>query len=156
MKHTIEVPISSDLLRVIDARAKCAGLSREEYIRMVLSRDVNDSLTLARVLAPFRAEVAASGIPDEDLNILFEQAREEAFRESIPGTSDPGSPADGRCARLYDLSSGTRTISQCSGRMLCGGRSATRGIVSFQGDHRRSPGRFISHRDPKEVLLAHG
>jgi len=85
MIHTIEVPISDDLLRVIDARARCAGVGREEYIRTVLSRDVNDSLTLARVLAPFRAEVAVSGIADEDLNILFEQAREKAFRERHSG-----------------------------------------------------------------------
>jgi hypothetical protein len=84
MTHTIEVPIPDELLRLIDERARSAGLGREEYIRTVLSRDVNDSLSLARVLEPFRAEVAASGIADDELIDLLGEARENAFRERHP------------------------------------------------------------------------
>ncbi|MGH9753409.1 MAG: hypothetical protein ACREA2_11555 [Blastocatellia bacterium] len=37
--------------------------------------------TLDEILAPFRAQVEASGITDEDLDSFFEDLREKRFRE---------------------------------------------------------------------------
>ena len=38
--------------------------------------------TLDEILAPFRAQVEASGISDEELASFFEQVRDHRFRES--------------------------------------------------------------------------
>jgi len=81
MMHTIEIPIPDELLALIDQRARGAGVEREEYIRSVLSRDVKAGASLTEVLAPFRADVAASGISDEELETLFARARDDSHRE---------------------------------------------------------------------------
>jgi hypothetical protein len=85
MTRTIELPFSEDLLRLVDERAQTAGLPREEYIRAVLSRDVSGEPTLSEILAPFRDQVAASGISDEELERLFSKARDESYRVRSPG-----------------------------------------------------------------------
>ena len=81
MAQTIEIPIPDELLKLIDLQARRAGVQREEYIRAVLSRDVETGVSLSDVLAPFRAEVAASGVSDEELDSLFARARNESNRE---------------------------------------------------------------------------
>jgi hypothetical protein len=81
MTQTIEIPIPDELLKLIDQRARRAGVEREEYIRAVLSRDVKTGPSLSELLAPFRAEVAASGMSNEELENLFAHARDESRRE---------------------------------------------------------------------------
>jgi hypothetical protein len=80
MTRTIELPLPEELLRLVDERAQTAGLPREAYIRAVLSKDVSGEPSVSEILAPFRDEVAFSGIGDEELERLFSQAREESYR----------------------------------------------------------------------------
>src|ERR1035438_8372174 len=68
MTQTIELQIPEELLRLVDERAQTAGLPREAYIRAVLSKDVSGELSLSAILAPFRDQVAGSGISDEELD----------------------------------------------------------------------------------------
>jgi len=84
MTRTIEIPITEELLRLLDARVRQSGLKREEYISTLLSKDLSGPPTLSEVLAPFREQVSASGATDEELAHLFSAAREEAFRETRP------------------------------------------------------------------------
>ena len=70
-----------ELLRLVDEKAQTAGLAREAYIRSVLSKDVTGELSISEILAPFREQVATSGLSDEELDRLFSEAREEAYRE---------------------------------------------------------------------------
>lgn len=84
MTRTIEIPIPEDLLKLVDDRARNAGLKREEYIRAVLSKDVTGEPSLSEILAPFRDQVAASGISDEELARLFSGAREDSYRDRKP------------------------------------------------------------------------
>jgi hypothetical protein len=88
MTRTIELPIPEELLRLVDERAQTAGLPREAYIRAVLSKDVRSEPSISEILAPFRDQVAGSGISDEELNRLFSQAREESYRERSPHQVD--------------------------------------------------------------------
>lgn len=37
--RTIEVPISDELLKLVDEKARTRGLKREDFIRAVLSRE---------------------------------------------------------------------------------------------------------------------
>ena len=88
MTRTIELPIPEELLLLVEQRARTAGLPREAYIRAVLSRGVNDQPSISEILAPFRDEVTASGISDEELDKLFSQARDECHRERSPNRID--------------------------------------------------------------------
>ena len=99
-------PIPEQLLRLVDERAETAGLPREAYIRAVLSKDVRSAPSISEILAPFRDQVAGSGIGDEELDHLFEQARKESYRERSPRQIDERwAPEDPRRIRLYDVSS---------------------------------------------------
>jgi hypothetical protein len=81
MTQTIELPIPEELLRLVDERAHTAGLPREANIRAVLSKDVGGEPCISEILAPFRNQVAGSGMSDKALDDLFSQAREEWYRE---------------------------------------------------------------------------
>jgi hypothetical protein len=88
MTRTIELPLPEELLRLVDERARTAGLPREAYIRAVLSKDVSGEPSVSEILAPFRDQVAGSGIGDEELDRLFSQARDESYRERSPRRID--------------------------------------------------------------------
>jgi len=88
MTRMIELPIPEELLRLVDERAETAGLPREAYIRAVLSKDVTGDPSVSEILAPFREQVAATGISDDELDRLFSQAREESYRERGPRRAD--------------------------------------------------------------------
>jgi len=79
--RTIEVPIPDELLKLVDEKARTKGLKREDFIRAVLSREVKGAPSPSEILTPFREQVEASGLTDEDLARLFSAAREESFRE---------------------------------------------------------------------------
>lgn len=88
MTRTIELPLPEELLRLVDDRAQTAGLPREAYIRAVLSKDVIGEPSVSEILAPFRDQVAGSGISDEELDRLFSEARDESYRERNPRRID--------------------------------------------------------------------
>jgi len=90
MTRTIELPLPEELLRLVDDRARTAGLPREAYIRAVLSKDVSGEPSVSEILAPFRDQVADSGIGDEELDRLFSQARGESYRERSQRRIDEG------------------------------------------------------------------
>jgi hypothetical protein len=78
MSLTIKVPIPDDLIPVLERKARSAGLGREEYVGILVSRDLKAPQTLDEVLAVFREQVSASGITDHELDELFKAARDEA------------------------------------------------------------------------------
>jgi hypothetical protein len=84
MTQIIEIPVSEDLLKLIDQRARSAGLARAEYIRVVLSKEAKGELSIDDILAPFRDQVSASGIKDEELDSLFAQARADLYEAKNP------------------------------------------------------------------------
>lgn len=88
MTRTIELPIPEELLRLVDESARTAGAPRKAYIRAVLSKDVRSEPSISEILAPFRDQVAGSGIGDEELDRLFSQAREESYGERSPRQID--------------------------------------------------------------------
>lgn len=88
---TVEINLSEDLLRRLDERmSQARGTDRAEYIRRLVERDVEESSTLDEILAPFREQVRTSGVTDEELTSLFEEAREEAWQERQARTQRGG------------------------------------------------------------------
>ena len=78
MPRVLEVPVPDDLLALLDARAGDAGMKREEYASDLLRRSLGGPRSLDEILAPFRAQVEASGIDDQELTRLFQSARDAA------------------------------------------------------------------------------
>ena len=68
--------------------ARKVGSAREAYIRAVLSKDVAGEPSISEILAPFRDQVAGSGIGGGELDRLFCEAREESYRERNPHRID--------------------------------------------------------------------
>ncbi len=91
--HVLEVLVSDEELRALEARARAAGLPNPiAYLKDFVRRDpaespngnpapVSADMTFAEILAPLHAEVAASGITDEELDTLFDQALKEVRAE---------------------------------------------------------------------------
>jgi hypothetical protein len=79
--HTIQISgIPGELLRRLDERVRERGGNRSGYIRELVEREIRKP-TLSEILAPFRQQVKESGISDEELMALFEEAREEVWQE---------------------------------------------------------------------------
>ncbi len=81
MSMTVEVPIPDDLIPRLEQKARSAGLDREQYVRALVSRDLASPRTFDEILGDFREEIAASGIPDSELDQLFESARRDSLAE---------------------------------------------------------------------------
>ena len=81
MTTTIEIPLSEELLRLVDEKAQSAGLERVTYIRAILSKDVTGEPSISEILSSFRAQVTLSGISEEELDRLFFEAREDSARD---------------------------------------------------------------------------
>lgn len=73
--------LSSETLKVIDERASLTGRSREEYVVSVLEKDVRAPMSLRDLYAPVREQIAESGVTEEELDALLEEAREEVWQE---------------------------------------------------------------------------
>ena len=84
MARTLEIHVSDDLLRLLDEKARRSGLKPEDYVSALLSKDLAGPPNLAEVLKPFREQVAASGVTDDELGQLFTQARDDAHRRRNP------------------------------------------------------------------------
>src|SRR5262245_25690234 len=92
--HTSELSgVTADLLELLDARAREAGASREEYLLRLLRAHLERSdggagtesppaaRSLEEILAPVRQRVAQSGLTDAEVDELLAETREEARRE---------------------------------------------------------------------------
>ncbi|HKI35577.1 MAG TPA: hypothetical protein VKA46_27215 [Gemmataceae bacterium] len=78
---TITVSVSPEIERKLSDRAAQSGRDVESLAREFIEQGVNGEPTLDEILAPFRRQVAESGMSDEELTALFEEAREEVYRE---------------------------------------------------------------------------
>ena len=84
MARVLEVSVPDDLLDLLDARAGQAGMKREDYVSDLLHRDLRGPRALDEILAPFRRQVLASGIDDQELTRLFQAARDDAASAKNP------------------------------------------------------------------------
>lgn len=78
MAITIELPEVVE--RILTRRAERAGRTLELYATSLLVRE-SEADSFDEILAPFRQEVAESGMTEEEFGALIEQARKEAWAE---------------------------------------------------------------------------
>ncbi|OWK41884.1 hypothetical protein FRUB_03962 [Fimbriiglobus ruber] len=66
-------------------KAASAGVTLEVYLQNLAQQDADDgpprSATLDDILAPIREGFAESGLSEDELTNLFEEAREEVWQE---------------------------------------------------------------------------
>ncbi len=83
MSFSITIPAKLEPLLL--GRAKAAGKPLEEVTIGLIEQGLQHQpppLTFDEILAPFRREVAESGITDEELDALFLRARRDYAREN--------------------------------------------------------------------------
>lgn len=92
---TITINLPSEVEESVKSQAAENGLPLENYVESLVeegTRRRDRIATLAEksfdeILEPFRRSVEASGISDEELEVLFNKARKEAARARKEGTN---------------------------------------------------------------------
>jgi hypothetical protein len=80
-----QIEIPTETVELLGRNAAARSLPLAEYLRVVAENDrPPQPLTFDEILAPFSAEVEASGITDEELDDLIQTARREAFQAKQP------------------------------------------------------------------------
>jgi membrane-bound lytic murein transglycosylase B len=81
MTLTIELPAATE--RRLADTAKRLGKTLEQYAADVLESvaDAGEGETFDKILAPFRKEVAESGMTEAELDAFFQEVREEVWQE---------------------------------------------------------------------------
>jgi hypothetical protein len=79
---TITVDLSAATEQKLRERAAQAGQDVAALVRDLIERGVRTRPTFDEILVPFRAQVADSGMTDDDLAILFEEARDVSTSRS--------------------------------------------------------------------------
>ena len=81
---TVEIPgLQRETLNAIDVKAREIGKSVEEYLRNLIEADVLADKPFSEILELIRQSFDQSGMSEEDLDILFENARETVYQEEI-------------------------------------------------------------------------
>jgi len=79
MTITLDLPAETE--RRLRERAAETGRDVAAVARELIERGIQAGPTLDEILAPFRAQVAASGMTDAELDEYFGGLRDEAWRE---------------------------------------------------------------------------
>lgn len=79
----ISVNIPDGTERILAEQAALRGQSVETYAAELIRRGVIGGRTFAEILAPFREEVANSGIQDTELDCILESARDEVHEAKL-------------------------------------------------------------------------
>ena len=80
---TLEITgLRSEILQALREKARMAGQTVEEYSRGVIEADVMSDRPFSEILEPIRRSFDESGMSEEELETLFEAAREKVYQES--------------------------------------------------------------------------
>jgi hypothetical protein len=78
---TLTVTLSPETERKLLVRAAQTGQDVTVLARELIERGLRGTPTLDEILAPFRQEVAASRLSEDELDALFQEQREEVWRQ---------------------------------------------------------------------------
>jgi hypothetical protein len=82
---SIVVDLPPDLQRRLADHTARMGVEPAKYVEVLIQRDLDSSSRLDQVLAPVRRQFEESGMTEDDLDELVEEAREEIWRERQAG-----------------------------------------------------------------------
>ena len=80
---TITVELTPEEEMRLQQRAALSGRDLSGYVHELIDRDIRTApiTDVDRALAPFRQQVEASGMTDDQLDAFFEEVREDARQE---------------------------------------------------------------------------
>ena len=67
--------------KAIEQLSRSKGKSAEEYLRMLIEAEILSEQTFSEILAPIRQSFRESGLSEQQLDALFEDARDKVHRE---------------------------------------------------------------------------
>ena len=76
------IQLPTETIQALSVIAKEKGKTAEEYVRDMVDTEILASKPFAEILAPMRQGFAESGMTEEEITALFEQARDEVHQES--------------------------------------------------------------------------
>lgn len=76
---TVTLDLKPEVESLLEERARADGCDVEGYVKKLIEEDVSRKRTFDEILAPFRQAVERSGISDDELDSLFNEARKEVF-----------------------------------------------------------------------------
>lgn len=85
--ETIRVQIPKDILPQLERRARRAGRPREQFAGDILTKALR-APTLREIFSPVRKQIIQIGTSENELDDLFEQARERSYRARIGENGD--------------------------------------------------------------------
>ncbi len=79
---TLEISgLTTETLTSLDNLARQKGKSAADLVRELIEVEILSTKSFDEVLAPIRQGFVESGLDEGELDALFEEAREDAFRE---------------------------------------------------------------------------
>ena len=79
---TIEISgLPESVVKSLGERAKEVGTTTPDYVRYLIEKDISSPISLRVLYAPVREQIKTSGISEDDLDTLLEEARAEADQE---------------------------------------------------------------------------
>jgi plasmid stability protein len=82
---TLTLTLPPETEKKLRERAAHTGQEVVALARELIERGLVAAPTIDEILAPFRQDVAASGLSDAELDTLFEEEREAVWREGRGG-----------------------------------------------------------------------
>jgi cobyric acid synthase len=79
----LTIHVRQNTKAILEEKAKNDGKDFVEYVEDLLEKDAGRPKTIDEILAPFRREVEASEITDEEFDNLIEEVREEIHQEKL-------------------------------------------------------------------------
>ena len=77
------IQLPDETMQALSVIAGEKGKTAEQFVRDMVDTEILASKPFAEILAPIRQGFAESGMTDEELTALFEEAREEVYQEGI-------------------------------------------------------------------------
>ena len=78
---TIQLPVTT--IQALGSIAKEQGKSTEQYVFELLETQIIASTSFDEILAPIRQGFKESGMSEDEITAMFEEAREEVYQESL-------------------------------------------------------------------------
>jgi hypothetical protein len=78
---TLTITLTPETERKLTEQARRSGRDVAVLARELIERGLAAGPTIDEILAPFRRQVADSGLSDDQLDALFQEEREEVWRE---------------------------------------------------------------------------
>ena len=78
---TLTIELKPEVEKLLKQKASAKGCAVDDYVEDLIEKDVNKQKTLDEIFAPFRQEIQAQGVSEDELDEIFLQARKEVYAE---------------------------------------------------------------------------